>query len=341
MKEEDQTKIVESFTIPGVRYEVDLSQKTCSCPAFKKSAPAPCKHLRSFEGLFHQSPEPDPNEALSAFIKSIRLRRPEYAVTWLLYLWRIPQYKGRAQRRLFIAAAEDNLSVGVMRRASAWYNCIERVQFNAAATEVARICATANWWAQEDGRAYIRVWLEADRIAPTLVSLTEAALYCMVEEAAGKGDLQGALAAFTALYSRQRVDPHRVAELLSAVAHRSGSIQAKRLTALYQANIRAIGPDGNLGGQALYAALVGSFGNQETPEPGAAEVGRLVAAARRTLSASPQIPPWALDGVHTGRYRDGRFAGTTRQMAACCEAYERFGRLSVDDAWPPSLRGPR
>lgn len=332
---------IESFSTPGVRYEVDLLKKTCTCPAFKRYPATACKHLRSFEGLFQQPAEPDPNEALSAFIKSIRLRRPEDAVTWFLFLWRIPQYKGRAQRRVLIASTEDNLSVGVMRRVSAWYNSIERVKFESAATEVARICATRNWWEQEDGRTYIRSWLEAEREARKLEAMGESALYAKIERDACTGERLGALAAFTGLYGRMRVVPNRIAELLSIVGHQSQSLQAKRLAALYQANLRNIGPDGNLAGQALYAALVGRFGDQVTPEPDHEEVRRLIAAARRNLASSPRVPAWALDGVHTGRRGDPRFAGTVRMMAACCRAYEHFGRLSVDDRWPPSMMESR
>lgn len=328
---------VESFSTPGVRYEVDLLKKTCSCPAFRKAPAIACKHLRSFEGLFQQSLEPDPNEALSAFIKAIRLRRSEDAVTWLLYLWRLPQYKGRAQRRLFIAASEDNLSVGVIRKVSAWYNSIERVRFDSAATEVARICATPNWWAQPDGHAYVQAWLRAERAVPSLESVPEASLYARIEASAERGDLDGALEAFSGLYARTRVVPYRVAELLSVVAHRTQSLQAKRLAALYQSDIRTIGPDGNLAGQALYAALVGTFGEQVTPEPDPAEVRRLVGVARQRLSDNSRVPDWALDGVHTGRLRDPRFAGTVRMMAACCRAFEHFGRLSVDDRWPSEI----
>lgn len=328
---------VQSFSTPGVRYEVDLDKKTCSCSAFEKSPRVACKHLRSFEGLFQQSPEPDPNEALSAFIKSIRLRRTEDSVMWFLHLWRIPQFRARAQRRLFIASAEDNLSVGVMRKVSAWYNSIERVKFESAVCELVRICATRNWWEQEDGRAYIRAWLSAERTAPRLELLSEADLYLAVESAAKTGDVRAALEAFAALYARQRVVPHRVSELLNAVAFRSESLQAKRLAALYQANLRTVGPDANLASQALYAALVGRFGEQATPQPGPDDVRGLIADARKKLASNPYVPSWALDGVHTGRFKDCRFAGTCAMMAACCTAYEYFGRLTVEDRWPSSF----
>jgi hypothetical protein len=146
------------------------------------------------------------------------------------------------------------------------------------------------------------------------------------------------LEAFAALYARPRVVPHRVSELLNTIAYRTESLQAKRLAALYQTNLRTVGADANLASQALYAALVGRFGDQATPEPDFDEVKRLIAGARKNLASNPRVENWALDGVHTGRFKDGRFAGTCVMMAACCRAYEHFGRLVVEDRWPSSFR---
>jgi hypothetical protein len=331
---------IESFSTPGVRYEVDLEKKTCSCPAFRKSPANPCKHLRSFQGLFVEPPEPDPSEALSALIKSIRLRRTEDAVTWLLYLWRIPQFKARAQRRVLIAAAEDNLSVGVIRRVSEWYNTIERVKFESAAREIARICATPNWWAQPGGQEYIYAWAKAEGGVRALEGATEDFLYAAIFRHAEEKSLHNALTAFSALYARMRIVPHRVAELLHSLSSQGAPVYAKRLTTLYAVNLRHIGVDGNLAGQALYTAIEGVFADQVVPEPEAGEVRRSMALARENLARRPQIPAWALDGVHTGRYRDGRFAGTVRMMAACCRAYEHYGRLSIDDHWLPGFCQP-
>lgn len=334
---EGRKVLVKSFSNLGTSYEVDLDRQSCTCPAFRKRPSQPCKHVRSFDGLFFEPPVPDPNEALSALIKAIRLRRTEDAVMWLLYLWRIPSHRVRAQRRLLIASAEDNLSVGVMRKTSAWYNSLERVRFDSAAAEVIRICMTPNWWAQADGHAYMDSWLEAEQDVPSLEVVGEDSLYAKVEEAAYARDLKGALGAFAGLYSRVRVVPNRIAAILSAVAHASGSSHARRLAALYHANVRTLGPDGNLAGQALYVALVGRLGDQATPEPSPQEVRRLVGLARARLAADPKVPAWALDGIHTGRVGDPRFAGTVRRMVACCRAFRHYCRLAVEDPWLPSF----
>jgi hypothetical protein len=328
---------IQSFSTPGVRYEVDLEKRSCRCPAFQSNPRRECKHLRSLDELFEHSGEPDPTEALSALVKSIRLRRSGDAVTWLHYLWRIPQYRARAQRRILIAAAEDNLSVGVIRRVAEWYGTIERVKIEYAVREVLRICATPNWWAQDDGHAYIQAWAVAEVDVPHLEGKTEDDLFTLMAGGrAGKPDAT-ALAAFSALYARPRIAVYRLAEVLSDAAGRSQSIQANRLASLFKANLRHIGVDANLSGQALYATLVGRFGWQGIPEPSLEEARHLIKLARDRLAGGAQVPAWALDGIHTGRLRDPRFAGTVERMAACCKAFRRFGRLSVDDRWPQNL----
>jgi hypothetical protein len=287
--------------------------------------------------LFEHPPEPDPTEALSALVKSIRLRRAEDAVTWFWYLWRIPQYRARAQRRVLIAAAEDNLSVGVIRRVAEWYGTIERVKFEHSVREILRICATPNWWAQDDGHAYIDRWAAAEAEVHALEGKSENDLLAAMAAGATRMDVSAALAEFSALYARSRIPLYRLADVLGEVARRSQSIQANRLASVFGANLRHIGVDGNLPGQVLYAALVGRFGWQGTPEPSSDDVRHHIIVARGRLAGQLEVPAWALDGIHTGRLRDRRFAGTVEMMAACCRAFRRFGRLSVDDRWPTDL----
>jgi SWIM zinc finger len=283
---------VESFTTPGIRYEIDLDRRTCTCPAFQKHPSQPCKHLLSIDGLFPQSGEPEPNEALSAFIKSIRLRRPGDAITWLLYLWRIPQYQARVQRRILIAAAEDNLSLGVMERVAAWYGSIARLNLQDAAREVYRICATPNWWAQPDGHAYIFAWEEAER-APS-IETTQFLPEKLVRYTAAR-DVTGALKAFSALYGAGQADPRQMPELMLYLAARSGSEQANRLATVYALHARAFGVDANLTGQVIYACLTNRFADQAVPEV-REDVETALQAAQLRLEGSLQVESWALAG---------------------------------------------
>ena len=64
---------------------------------------------------------PTPSDAISAFIKSVRLRDTENAVMWMAYLWQFSKERGRIQRRILLESGEDNLSLDVIESISAWY----------------------------------------------------------------------------------------------------------------------------------------------------------------------------------------------------------------------------
>jgi hypothetical protein len=249
----------------------------------------------------------------------------------LAYLWRIPQYRGRVQRRVLIAAVEDNLSVGVIERVAVWYSGPSRAVFDAAAQEIYRICATRNWWAQPDGHAYIFAWRDAERDpAPKPGAFLPERL---IRDVAAR-DVRAALQTFSAIYGAgRRVNPREISELLTYIASRSGSEQATRLAGIYQSNGSAFGMDANLSGQALFAALVGQFGDQAIPDGPMNEVDGFLQVARERLEKPLQVENWALDGIHTGRRKDSRFAGVTRMMAACCRAFAHYGRLIPEDRW--------
>ncbi|HEY9869133.1 MAG TPA: hypothetical protein V6D08_08200 [Candidatus Obscuribacterales bacterium] len=180
-------------------------------------------------------------------------------------------------------------------------------------------------------------WLDAEDAAERLEGATEEELFDGLLTSTLRGDLPLSLVSFTALYSRGRINPTKMAAILSEIGTQSRSVQAKRLVRVYASNVRALGADGNISAQAVYASLVGQFGDQAVPEPTSGDVRRLLQKAKETLASNPRIPDWALDGKHTGRFRDGRFAGTCQMMAACCRAYEHYGRLSVEDRWLPSF----
>src|SRR5436190_22049642 len=82
------TILLKSFSGES-RYKISLDQRTCSCPQFV--AARCCKHLNAL-GIygtprpFVAKTHPTLSQALSAMVKSIRLRRVADAVYWLVYL---------------------------------------------------------------------------------------------------------------------------------------------------------------------------------------------------------------------------------------------------------------
>src|SRR5690348_8164413 len=102
-------------------YQVSVTERLCDCAAFRSMPGLPCKHLKAL-GIqteprpFTPAVRPTFSQALSGLVKSIRLRRPDDAVYWLVYLdtFKEPTTRTRIARRLLIGAAEDGHSISVM-----------------------------------------------------------------------------------------------------------------------------------------------------------------------------------------------------------------------------------
>lgn len=92
---------IQSFTNPNISYQVDNYSKTCNCLAFIQHPNQPCKHLLSVLDLFQQAEPVNNYEPMSAYIKTIRLRQTDDAITWLRYLWFQRGLKIKEQKRLF------------------------------------------------------------------------------------------------------------------------------------------------------------------------------------------------------------------------------------------------
>src|SRR4029077_302439 len=117
----DTTILLKSFT-GDQWYNISLDKRTCSCPQFVTTL-LPCKHLNAL-GIFGTPKpfvariHPTFSQALSALVKSIRLRRVEDAVYWLVYLdtFKEPQSRFRTARRILVGSAEDGHSIAVMEK---------------------------------------------------------------------------------------------------------------------------------------------------------------------------------------------------------------------------------
>lgn len=325
---------IKSFTNPNVYYQVDFKKKTCTCLAFKKNPTRPCKHLISPPDSSSSIEAFNNHEAVSAFVKSIRLRSTDEAIFWLCYLWEQPGFKARIQRRLLISSCEDNISVDVIEAVSNWYgDTSERKDLIQAATEVARICATPNWYSQPDGQLYIYAWEQASFQPRVGLPKEYSALLGFLSDAIIDCREIDALKAFNLLYNNKSFRPRDLADILLKLSIESSSHQAKRLIDLYAKNTGTLWLDGNLSGQAVFALINGDFGYQQSPVIDENVILLMVLNAQNKITNGIEVPNWARDGIHTRRGGDVRFAGTIKQMAACCRAYEYYGRLSPEDTW--------
>lgn len=282
---------------------------------------------------------PTSKDAMSAFIKSVRLRRTDDAVLWMLFLWQRPQDRERIKLRILLESGEDNLSLNVLEQISEWYGSPRRKLLEAAVTEVIRLCATRNWWAQHDGRQYIYAWREAEMFAPSFKRYGLAELFEVMHTAIVKKSMTKGLAAFNALYGRRDFQPKVLASRLLDWSEKYGGQQAQRLASVFDRHVSRLWMDGNISGQAYYVLIHGEFGEQVCPEVGEGQVDGALLYARERLKAGITVPSHALDGLHTQSGSDKRFAGVVKFMSGCCRAYEHYGRLSPADQWLPSFMG--
>lgn len=253
------------------------------------------------------------------------------AARYLGYLWVASKdTKGRTQRRILVCSAEDNTSVVVMNRVSDWFKQ-EQKDVQNAVREVLRICGTPNWYATPSGRAYIIAWWQAEAGGNPHIGKPQESLQAIIEDSVrAHGTLQ-AMQAFNAIVSDRRHSRQSLAGCLRTLAVEADNSFAIRLADLHIEHLTALWWDSNFLGQCLYTILAGPIGPQSSLELDEDQVVALTAQAT-AQTTPPDVPPWCLDGIHTSG-RDPRFSGVIKHMAAACIAYQRFGRLSPEDAW--------
>lgn len=272
-----------------------------------------------------------PSACMSALIKAIRLRDVAMAARYLGYLWvEGKDSRVRTHRRILICSAEDNTSVAVMNHVSDWFKR-EQPEMQHAVREVLRICGTPNWYATPSGRAYTGAWWQAESEANPHSGKSQESLQTLIEGSVRAHDTIEAMRAFNALVSDRRYNRQSLATCLRLLAVEADSSLAIRLADIHIQHLTALWWDSNFLGQCLYTILKGPIGPQCDVEPDEHQVRTLTAQATAQASA-PDVPSWCLDGIHTSG-GDPRFSGVIKHMAAACIAYERFGRLSPDDAW--------
>jgi hypothetical protein len=268
---------------------------------------------------------------ISALIKSIRVRRPDDAVTHLGYLWNLgSSARVRVRRRLLICSAEDNTSIPVMAHVSKWFN-EDRQELEGAVREVLRIDGTPNWYATAAGRKYVRSWWQAETSVNPYDGKDQRALLAIIEQAVRSHSSVPALQAFSATINLHGYDRKLLVDRLRELALKRNDDSAVKLADLYLRNMQTLWWDTNFTGQCLYTLLFGPVGPQLDPELDEDRVAMLVTRASAQQTA-PEVPSWCLDGIHVAG-ADPRFSGSIKHMAAACGAFERFGRLSPDDAW--------
>lgn len=332
--------VVTSFTDPSKKYEIDTGVLTCSCPAYQKSKKKlPCKHLLSIKGLIEVKElptHPPLSAAMSAMIKAVRLRKPEDAVYWLLYMIEqdVPKYK--LLRRMVLMPAEDGVSVPVMEKAvGAYYACLkgEDTLFSMA-TEIVRVCRTDNWWKDEWGQRYIRGWYESS-CSPMSEPVKG---FGKLDELSKSENPVKAVRAYMSMVE-SGIDRKQMLLWLKDKAGGWDRQASRRLASLALSSIKMIGSDDNHIGQALWSLYEDRpIRPEDTPKVTRGDVIQLIESQVERWKSPESIPSYYLDGVHTIG-SDRRFAGILVQMSRCIKAYEKWGRLDPADKWNSEIYG--
>jgi hypothetical protein len=283
------------------------------------------------------------SQALSGLVKSIRIRRVQDAVYWLLYLdtFREAQYRFRTARRLLIGSAEDGHSIVVMEKVLESFPRIARsrtgIQYLAA--EAVRICKLPNWWHPDSGGR--------DCIYNSLVAERELAYFTgdrspenmarMIERGIEEKRKTVALAGVMGLPAA-RMGATKQAELVLSLAKKYQNSRAERLAEIHLRAKSALSSDNNFISQAVWMLVGGVSPIADAIEPVAdTEVENILERAKEMWEDPRPIPGWCTDGLHCAG-NDTRFAGMLPEMMAVCNAFSHYGRCSPEDRWLPEFK---
>lgn len=329
-------------------YNISIEQKTCDCEDFEKSENG-CEHLAAL-GLHRLKPftptaHPTFSQALSALVKSIRIRRVQDAVYWLVYLdsFKERQYRFRTARRLLIGSAEDGHSVAVMEKMGESFLKLSKPQSKLIdlVAEAIRICRVPNWWHPESGGPdYIYHSLIGQRAwwykswDHSLTTLQNEIGKAIAEQ--NRATAIGAVMAFADV--QQTFGATKQAEFLLQCAERIGHDLAAKLCKVHLSAKSALSGDNNFLCQAAWMLAGGASPVAEhVVVVTADECHELLAKAEERWKNPEPIPRWCCDGIHCAG-DDPRFAGLLPEMWAVCRAFQHYGRLDPADEWLREFR---
>lgn len=331
--------LLESFTTPGSYYEVNKVALTCTCPAF--AANGHCKHLEAV-GVYKQrkatlSARPNYSQALSALVKSIRIRNISEAAYWLNYCWsfndRLAGSQFRTVRRLLIGSAEDGHSIAVMKKMAENFPALlsQQAELEKVMAELLRICKVPNWWHPDTGgHDYIYCGMLATRI-PFYDSNPHTLEDCLqgLELSISEQDKVMALHWVLVAHEAGKNAGLTLAQKLHALALQHNCPPAIRLMGIYLKHAKSLSSDSNFTCQAAWMLVGGTSPVIDQIEPvtrGA--VRRLIEQVNDTRPHAP--PEWCCDGVHCAG-NDIRYAGMWDRMFAVCNQFNFYGRVNPDE----------
>lgn len=328
-------------------YNISLDAKTCDCPGFEKGR---CLHLDAL-GVHTVRPftpqiRPTFAQSLSGLVKSLRIRRVEEAIYWMVYLdtFPDPQYRVRMARRLLIGSAEDGMSIPVMEKCSQNFPRLKKKSTDllCLVAEAVRICRLPNWWHPDsNGADYIYSSLVGQRrYFYKRWDHKQATLRAEITQAIEEKDKEmalGGLMAFGNLKGTEHFGATKQAQFLLELAERQGNELAARLCEIHLANKTALSDDNNFTSHAAFLLAGGISPLAEKIEPVTeAECAQILEQAKEAWKTPHPIPRFCCDSVHSAG-DDPRFMGCLPEMYAVCKAFEWYGRIEPQDQWRQSF----
>lgn len=322
-------------------HHVSLKKQTCDCQDSNTMA-GNCRHLTALgiypRKAFVPKTHPTFSQALSALVKSLRIRRVEEAVYWLVYLDTFPEasYRFRVARRLLIGSAEDGHSIAVMEKVVENFSkiCRPQTELMHLAAEAVRICKVPNWWHPSTGGPdYIYSGMVGKReLAYWAGELNVETMTDLIIEGIEERQRDKAVAGVIGL-SGAKMGGTAQAKLILSLANRYRYPLAERLAEIHLRARSALSGDNNFLCQAAWMMAGGKSPVADSLEPvDEAEVMALIELAREKWKTPKPIPGWCCDGTHSAG-NDIRFMGMWPQMFSVCQAFEYYGRIDPDDKW--------
>ncbi len=341
---------LKSFSGSGVAYTVDRSGRTCTCCQFLSEGH--CKHLDEV-GVYQPkqfTPRTHPtfSQALSGLVKSIRMRRVEDSIYWLMYLDGFPASEKlskkaarlRVARRILIGSAEDGHSIPVMENVADNFRCLCKLDTPLVylAAEIVRVCKLPNWWDPVTGGH--------DYIYKSLVGYRQRVLYRKVNDDQGARKLLR-----EAIYQADRatsigalcllgavgIGSTRQAQYLMTIAQELNHEKAVRLLNVHLGARTALSGDNNFTGQAAWWLAGGVSPVADKIEPvEMSEACELLERAKERWKHPLPIPNEYCDSVHCAG-KDRRYAGILNDMWAVCMAFIEYGNIEPENRWLPQF----
>jgi len=343
---------IKSFTNEPVTLVVDRSSRTCNCRLFIFGGERHCEHLDAVgvhqQKAFTPRARPTFSQALSGLVKSIRMRRTDDAIYWLLFLdgfkakdlQEKKKMRFRVARRILIASSEDGHSISVMEKVASHFSylCKPEAPLDLLAAEILRICKLPNWWnPATGGHDYLFNSLVGYRrqvLYQTIVTLDDA--WFGIRRAVESSDKAGAIG-ILCLLGKLGLNSTKQAESLLKVADDFKHLDAIRLVNIHLGARSALSCDNNFLSQAAWMLAGGHSPTKDLIEPvSGEEVCAAIKEANRRWNNPQPIPNYYCDGIHCAG-NDRRFAGLLPDMYAVCMAFNRYGNIHPENQWLPEF----